>query len=72
MLLSYGVTDVKSLILCLLSGRCYCHLISGKFCPLVSYVADVMTHCGRWNCHLICICSFFWLMLLPYVSVVDV
>ena len=41
MLLSYYVTDVMSLItLDIYIGRCYCHLISGRCCPLGSSVAD--------------------------------
>ena len=53
MLLSYYVTDVKSLIaLDIYTGRCYCHVISGRCCPLCSSVADVISHCGRWNCQL--------------------
>ena len=39
---------------------------------LCSFVADVIGHYGRWNCQLNIDCSFWWLMLLPYDSVVDV
>ena len=50
MLMSYVVTDVKSLItLVIYTGRCYCHAISGTF---DSSEADVISHCGRWNCQL--------------------
>ena len=45
MLLPYDVTDIKSLItLVIYTGRCYCHLISGRCCPLDSSVADVISH----------------------------
>ena len=51
--MSYVVTDVKSLItLVIYPGRCYCHAISGRCYPLDSFVADVISHCGRWNCQL--------------------
>ena len=70
-LLSYIVTDVKSHYL-LAIGRCYCHLvISGKF--------STGFMCGRcykplWQMELPFSynSSYFRLMLLPYVLVVDV
>ena len=47
MLLSYYVTDIKSLItLDIYTGKCYCPVISGRCCTLGSSVADAIGHCG--------------------------
>ena len=35
----------------IIDGRCYCHLLSGRCCPLCSFVADVISHCSNWNCY---------------------
>ena len=51
--MSYVVTDVKSLItLVIYTGKCYYHTISDRCSSLDSSVADVISHCGRWNCQL--------------------